>query len=304
MDLHQLRIFATIAEEGNLTRASERLYSSQPAISAQLKALEEELGLELFQRMPKGMRLTAHGKRLLDQAQRILADSDRLLSRAREIRGDVLGLLRIGLNTDADYLRVSPLYRLLKQRHPGIELQFIPGMSVEHLASLRISKLDAAFVSGETDDPQLSLMELDRTRLHVAAPGAWAERLKSAGIADLAREPWVQTSPNCIHFQLVRELFEQQGCPPPASLIADQEDALVSLVKSGAGLGILREDEIRRHQENGDLQALPVELPPLPLSLAVLKKNRDQPALRALREALTDIWSLAENCAIGADSVS
>ncbi len=292
MDLQHLRSFVAVAEEGHLTRASDRLFTSQPAISAQIKALEEELGVTLFERTPRGMSLTPHGERLLGQARQILASSEDFLQQARQIRGDVLGCLRIGLNTDADYLRIPTLHALLRERHPHLELQFLPGMSVDNIAAVRVGKLDAAFISGDCNDSRMSLLTLDRTRLHIAAPGAWKERLRGMDIADLARQPWVQTSPDCIHFQLVEQLFGEHCCQPGSTLIADQEDALVSLVKSGAGLGILREDEIQRHSADGSLYALPIELLRLPLRMICLGKQRDQPLLRALFSALEAVWGL------------
>lgn len=290
MDLQHLRSFVAIAEEGHLTRASERLHTSQPAISAQIKALEEELGVRLFDRTPRGMSLTPQGELLLGRARRILGDSEDLLRQARELRGEVLGCLRIGLNTDARYLRVASLHALLRERHPRLELHFLPGMSVEHIAAVRVGKLDAAFISGDCADERISQLALEQTRLHVAAPGSWRKRLENTDIAELACQPWVQTSPGCIHFKLVEELFERHGCTPGKTLIADQEDALVSLVMSGAGLGVLRADEVARHAHDGRLFALPVALPTLPLRMITLKKHRDQPPIRALFSALENLW--------------
>ena len=72
MELHQLRTFVAVAEEGHLTRAAERMFVSQPAVSSHVKALEAELGVALFDRTPKGMRLTREGERLLGRARRIV----------------------------------------------------------------------------------------------------------------------------------------------------------------------------------------------------------------------------------------
>ena len=71
MELYQLRTFAMVADEGNLSRAAKRLHASQPAVSAQIKALEEELGVHLFLRTPKGMTLTADGLRLREHAGQV-----------------------------------------------------------------------------------------------------------------------------------------------------------------------------------------------------------------------------------------
>ena len=78
MEFYQLNTFVKVADEGNLTRAAERLFTSQPAISAQIKALEEELGVELFERSSRGMRLTAKGQLLYDQAAATLAAAEQL----------------------------------------------------------------------------------------------------------------------------------------------------------------------------------------------------------------------------------
>ena len=91
MELYQLRSFAAVAELGHLTRAAEKLHISQPALSAQIKALEDELDLTLFERTSTGMTLTAAGKRLLAEADKILAASQTFEAEARALKGGVSG---------------------------------------------------------------------------------------------------------------------------------------------------------------------------------------------------------------------
>lgn len=91
MDLNQLKTFVTVAEEQHLTRAAERLFTSQPAVSAQLKALEESLDVVLFDRTPKGMKLTPSGEILLTQAQTVLDTANLIVSQAKAIKGEVIG---------------------------------------------------------------------------------------------------------------------------------------------------------------------------------------------------------------------
>ena len=83
MELYQLTTFVAIAREGSLTRAAERVFTSAPAVSAQLKALEDELGVKLFERTSRGMALTEAGQRLLEEAERTLASALRMRSAAR-----------------------------------------------------------------------------------------------------------------------------------------------------------------------------------------------------------------------------
>src|SRR5687768_6022630 len=98
MELYQLRTFLTVAEEGNLTRAAEKLFTSQPAVSAQVKALEDELGMRLFERKSKGMQLTQAGKALCEQARRVVNAARDFKHSADGLRGAVSGELVVGLN--------------------------------------------------------------------------------------------------------------------------------------------------------------------------------------------------------------
>jgi molybdate transport repressor ModE-like protein len=86
MDLHQLATLVAVAREGSITRASQRLHLSQPAVSAHIKALEEALGLALFERVPRGMRLTSDGRRILVQAERTLGAHHELVEEARRLK--------------------------------------------------------------------------------------------------------------------------------------------------------------------------------------------------------------------------
>src|SRR5215510_12371140 len=112
MELYQLRSFATVAEVGHLTRAAEKLHISQPALSAQIKALEDELEVALFERTSSGMVLTAAGHRLLAGAEKVLAAVQGLRSEARSLKGAVAGRTSVGTLSDPAYIRlVEELFR-------------------------------------------------------------------------------------------------------------------------------------------------------------------------------------------------
>src|SRR5882757_4734423 len=96
MEIHQLKTFIVVAREGSITRASERLHLSQPAVSAQIKAMEDTLGLTLFERTPRGMSLTGDGQRLLVKAEQTLLAHDQLIAEAARIKGRLTGRLRLG----------------------------------------------------------------------------------------------------------------------------------------------------------------------------------------------------------------
>ncbi|MCB1909995.1 MAG: LysR family transcriptional regulator [Rhodocyclaceae bacterium] len=293
MELYHLRTFVTVAEEGHLTRASERLFTSQPAVSAQIKALEEELGVTLFDRTPRGMQLTAAGDRLLAAARTTLSSADSLLHEARSLRDELIGSVRIGLNTDARFLRLIALQAALAERHPRLELEFMAGSTGANLPALRIGRLDASFISGACDDPRLASWVLCEEELAVAAPAAWRERLVAADVAALARQPWVFTSEDCAHYGVMRSLFEAHGCTPRKTVLANQEDALAAMVEGGFGLGIMRRELVVAGEAEGRLHLLPMTLPTVSLRFACLRQRADDPLLKAVITTIAGLWGVA-----------
>ena len=107
MEFNRLRSFAAVAEAGHLTRAAEKLHLSQPALSAQIKALEDELDLPLFERTPAGMSLTPAGRRLLSKAEEVLAAAQVLQAEARALKGEVGGKATLGSLSDPEFIRLG-----------------------------------------------------------------------------------------------------------------------------------------------------------------------------------------------------
>ncbi|HVP88868.1 MAG TPA: LysR family transcriptional regulator, partial [Casimicrobiaceae bacterium] len=123
MEFSQLRAFVAIAKIGQLTRAAEKLHLSQPALSGQLKALEESLGLVLFERSSSGMTLTSGGRTLLPDAEKILDALEQLQLAARQLQGRTAGKLRLGTVLDPATLRVGEFLARAVETHPLIEVE-------------------------------------------------------------------------------------------------------------------------------------------------------------------------------------
>lgn len=295
MELYHLRTFVTVAEEGHLTRAAERLYTSQPAISAHIKALEEELGLTLFHRTPRGMQLTVEGEQLLPQAREAQAAAGDVVRRARSLQNELLGTVRIGLNTDAGYLRVTDLHAALSERHPRLELHFLAGMTSANVPDVRSGRLDAAFISGQFSDAQLEAVELDQTPVRVAVPIAWQERVAGASFAQIAALPWIYTSPDCAYFKVMCQLFEAHGVQPAKTLVSDQEEALRQMVKAGIGLALMREDEVEQAAREGYAVALEEPRARIPLYFIYQKRRAGDAVINALIDALVQTWGIARD---------
>lgn len=301
MELYHLRTFVTVAEERNLSRASERLFTSQPAISAQIKALEETLGLTLFDRTPKGMRLTAVGEELLPRARQALAAAGAFVQHAKGLQDELVASVRIGLNTDARFLRVAALQAGLAARHARLDVAMLAGTTGVNLPALRVGKLDGAFISGECADPEMSTVWLCDETLAIAVPKALQARIGDGEIATLAALPWVFTTPDCAYFAAMRTLFDAHGCEPTRILLANQEDALLELVRAGVGLGIVRAGALA---DDADVACeLPVALPSVPLHFAHLRRRANDPVIRALRAVVEDVWAVGPHAAQAREAV-
>ena len=297
MDLHHLRTFVTVAEEAHLTRAAERLFTSQPAISAHIKALEEELGVSLFERTPKGMKLTPAGIQLLGPAQQALGAARAFLDHARGLRDELLGAVNIGLNSDARFLRLTDIQRALSTRYPRLEVAFLSGSTQTNLRALRTGRLDACFMSGDCDDAQIETFVIDQEIMAVAAPKGLCDGIDVTDVVALAGLPWVYTSPDCEHYKVMRSIFEAHGCEPVKTVVADQEDAVLAMVTAGFGLGIVRRDDALRAAQEGSIEVLPTALAPVKLRFAMLAKRANDPVLRAVADVVAGVWALEDAAA-------
>jgi len=298
MELYQLRTFVTVAEEGHLTRAAERLFISQPAVSAHIKSLEEELGVVLFTRSSRGMQLTREGQALKAQAEAALQSVGDFLSQARSLCENLTGELHLALNTDPELLRVRRLMDSLRAAHPKLQVHLPQSSSNLIIEEVRQGRVDGgfAFVSGPAvhDLPaELSCLHLADTSMHVVAPPAWRERLNTCTWAELAQESWVWFTDACP----CRSLLEHQLSPYTGEIkkvaVTDYEGTLKALVASGAGLGLMHRDEAEGWERTGEVCVWPNDQLPIGICFLTRSDRVADPAIRAVTLALRDVWELA-----------
>lgn len=252
MEIYQLRTFVAVAAEGHLTRAAERVFTSAPAVSAQLKALEDELGVRLFDRTPRGMSLTAAGERLLVEAQRTLAAAQAMQAAAAQIRGQARGPVRMGTVSDPVLLRLGDVLVRLAERHPLVALQLSQGISNRTVQAVRRGDLDCAYVLHEEAQlPGLTLERLVPCDIAVVLPPRHAGQPLPGTLAEVAVLPWVTTAPDCGLRGHQDRLFRDAGCSLPAGPMADTEAAVRGMVAGGLGAGLMREDQAREAERAG-----------------------------------------------------
>jgi DNA-binding transcriptional LysR family regulator len=261
-------------------------------VSAQIKALVEELEVELFERRSSGMALTAAGKRLLGEAQKLLSAAQALRNEARAIKGEVAGVARVGTVSDAQFTRLGALTSAAVERYPGIELQLQHEVTGAAFEKVRDGELDASFYYGELVHAGVGGLVLRDVVYRIAAPAAWRERIGRAAWSDIAAEPWIMTPAISTHHQLASALFQDHGLAPAKVVEADDEFVVGSLVEAGLGVALMREDiAIEKARTGAVCLWQEVRLRTCLRFLYLAERERD-PVIRALADTLEDVWHL------------
>lgn len=249
MDLRQLRYFVTVAEELHFGRAALRLAMTQPPLSQQIQALEEEIGVQLFARTRRSVMLTPAGQQWLPEVRRVLADAAALPGLAQRLARGEVGSLALAFVSTADYGILPDLLRHFRARHPEVQLQLREATSDVQLEALAEGSIDAGLVIR----PQLPVMPhgvsylpLVREPLVLAVPDGWrppgaAAAPQSISLRDAAREPLVifprRSAP--AFYDIITGYYARDGLTPVIAQEAIQMQTIVSLVSAGMGVALV-----------------------------------------------------------------
>ncbi|WP_431024099.1 LysR substrate-binding domain-containing protein [Halomonas sp. H5] len=250
----QLRAFHAVAIHGSFTRAAERLFLSQPAVSDQVRKLEEQFGVSLLRRNKRSVQLTELGERLLGITQRLFAaagEAEELLVCSRELRSG-----RLTLAVDSP-LHVLPFIARFNERYPAIRFNLVTGNTDEALTRLFEHKADFAVLGRPVEDPRLLAQELSCDPLIAFVPSRhpWASR-RSLTLADLDDAPLVLRERGSMTRQLIEEELKAAGYRINLAIEAEGREAVFELVAAGLGIGIVSAAEAGAHR---DLHVLPIE---------------------------------------------
>ncbi len=237
-DGRRLRLFLTVAEEGHVGRAAERLHMAQPPLSRHIQALEDELGVTLFVRTPKGMQLTEAGQVLAEEARHLLAMGERAAEHARAAGQGIVGRLDVGL-FGSGVLDVIP--RLLARFHaerPRVRIVLHNLTKAEQLQALRERRIAVGFNRLVPSEPDLMVETLLREPLVVALPPGHPLRGRDViRIPDLAAVPMILYPNLPLHglAHEVRAAFQAERVP--LQVEQEVEDVLTAVALVAAGFG-------------------------------------------------------------------
>jgi len=241
MELRQLEYFVAVAEEANFTRAAARVHISQSGVSAQIRALERELGAELIDRSGGTATLTTAGQAALPQARATLAAAGSVKQSVDDVTGLLRGTLSVGMVTACT---VPPLFDALAgfhAAHPGVDIALREGNSDDLVADVRSGELDLALVGLASRTPAgLESMVVIDERIVAAVPAEHPlAAQKDATLAEVCEYPIVALPPGTG----IRAVFDRDcaggGLSPSITLQASAPDAVADLATRGLGVGIL-----------------------------------------------------------------
>jgi DNA-binding transcriptional LysR family regulator len=243
VELRQLRYFVTVAEELHFSHAAERLHMSQPPLTQQIQRLEAELGVRLFDRTTRRVRLTDAGRILLDDGARILTQVDRAVEAVRGAgRGD-RGRLVLGFVSSAPYEILPVALDLYQRRFPEVQVKVAEMTSNAQVEALREGHIDVGLLRSPLESPEGVSIETVARELMVAVLPR-AHRLahkRRLGLAELAEEGFIVSprSDGPGYFDALISACQRAGFSPAIVSEASQAPAIVGLVAAGIGISVL-----------------------------------------------------------------
>lgn len=287
--VHQLTVFCTVAHHLSYTRASEVLFLSQPAVTQQVKTLEQWVGLRLFARRGRGIVLTPAGQELLTYAEHVLALLAETAPVVQEIQTLERGSVVVGASTSAGTYVVPALLGAFHARYPRIHVTLVVSSRRSIEAQLLTYPLDLAVMS-LIEEPERFTVECVRPYelVVVALPSHRLAGRRNLVLSDLQYETWLMREPESATRLATEEHCEQAGVSLQARLELESIEAIREAVVAGLGISVVSRESVAFELASGDLIVLDVQGFPLQRQWYVvhLRGRRLSRAADALRQLL------------------
>jgi len=215
LDLRDLRYFETIAETGHVGRAARMLFRSQPALTGAVRRLEGTLGTDLFQRVGRGIRLTAAGEALLARARALRIATEEAVREIADLGKGLAGNVRIGAAPTAARFLLPPACGEFLRQAPGVTLKTVIGHNDLLRASLKAGELDAIVSFASQDDPEIDSHEILADEVVVVAARGHAVFRRHPRMKDLLDYRWILAGRSVATRQWIDHAFATRGLPEP-----------------------------------------------------------------------------------------
>jgi LysR family hca operon transcriptional activator len=291
MELRHLRYFIAVAEAGSLTVAAEqRLHTSQPSLSRQIRDLESELGAHLLTRHARGIELTPAGRAFLDHARSVLSQVDAAAEAARRVAHPAKPCFTMGFLTGHELTWMPEALRILRDELPNIDVMISSQYSPRLAEGLSKGKIDAAFLRREKGVPELAFRLLVKEPLTVILPSDHRlAALKAISPRDLAGETFVIVSDTApVLRAVIDDYLKRSGINITPAHEADHVTMGISLIMSTRGVGLLPAYAQNFLPSSVTSRPLKGDAPTVELVLGY-KKSNESPILKLLLSRLDEL---------------
>ncbi|AEI82398.1 transcriptional regulator LysR family (plasmid) [Cupriavidus necator N-1] len=288
MDIKQLRVLLAVAETGSATRAADLLRIVQPAVSRHVRLLEEELGVELFERERHGMVLTEAGRTLVEYGRRALQELDRAKAEITPTTGVLTGTVAIGLLPSTCELLAAELVATVKSKHPQIVVRLNVGYAGNVLQWLEAGDIEIALLYGTKASSTLHVEALLDEQLYLIGPPGSLEPGSEQSVDNMRDLQFVL--PNAPHGlrSVVDHAWAVAGISPTVGVETNSLSVQKALVSKGFGHTVLPSSAVSEEMEKGTLSGAPIISPNLSrrIVLAQAAGRRLSPASSAVATEL------------------
>ena len=293
MDIQHLKAFIAVACTKNLTQAAEKLFLSQPAVSAQIKALESDVGTALFVRTNNGMQLTRAGEVLLPEAEALLQHKHRLEQFAQTLSADYVHSVQLGIIHPIESRKVTALTRCIVEQEPKTQLHIHYGMSIEILSRLLAKKIHAGFFLGHIDQRNLQVHFLEHVDYSLICPQSQLQRIRDNLPKSLNDSTWIEMSGISSSYKNLQQFWHRHKLNPKKQIICDYPQTIIDLAVAQQGLAMVPKHSALEAVEQGkDIAVLDEFEQHLPLHFIYLDEFSEDPAVTLLLENVQRLWKL------------
>jgi LysR family transcriptional regulator, benzoate and cis,cis-muconate-responsive activator of ben and cat genes len=278
VELKQLRSFIAVARALSFSRAARELHLSQPALSAQIKALEDEVGTRLLERNRRVVRLTRAGESLLADAEQLVQNAGEARKRALRVASGEAGHLRIAFVASAMPELVPAIALAFRTRYPQVTLELKNLPTVLQVQALEAKTLDVGFVRLPLTAPRLAITPLHSEPFALAISKSHPlARKKRLTVADLSGEPFVTYGQKWApeFYQTWTGICRKAGFTPVIVQETAEMDTALALVAAGMGVAILPEGVVNRHRRVLRVEPLTREAVRSQIGIAVARDSSD-----------------------------
>lgn len=291
MELHSLRYFVAVAEELHFGRAATRLHITQPALSRQIRALEEELGIELLRRTKRTVELTEAGATFLVEVRKALQQVESAILVAQRVARGEIGSLRIAFTPSAMHTVLPKILKQFRDRYPNVKLEMTELCTLDQIDELRTEIVDIGFLHPPIDAPFLNLFPLQGERLVVALPQTHAlAKQKHIPLKSLAIEPFIlhPRYEGPVLYDRILNLCRNAGFEPRIVHEEVKHQTRVGLVAAGFGITFVPESLQQSDLDGVSYCTLVGESPELQLAVA-WRREHESPAIKAFLQVIRQI---------------